>query len=101
MAVEYDVVLADATGYVFLLRQINRLGNVADVADGAPLSQLPGEFDGCLLAHSVGNHVGSRVTEDTGAQPVLPIVVVRQAAHGRLNASQDDGHVGVELTENP
>ena len=38
------------------------------------------QLDGWLLTHAIENGVGAAVEQDTGAQALLPVVVVRQAA---------------------
>ena len=57
------------------------------------------EIEHGFLAHAIEEHVGRSVDKYRRAQTVLPIVVVRQAAQGCLDASDDDGCVGVELAQ--
>ena len=52
-----------------------------------------------LLAHAIDEEVGTAIDEDRGHEPVLPVVVMGKASHGCLDATDDDGHIGVELLE--
>ena len=56
-------------------------------------------FNDGLLSHTVDNQIGRGITENAGAQLVLPVVVVGQPAQGGFDASQDDGNVGIELAK--
>ena len=97
MGVEHDVLVGDAAGNLFFAAEEDRLGNVADSADGPSLLQFAAELHGILLAHAVKDDVGTAVAEDALVQPVLPVVVVGEAAQGSLNAAQNHGNVGEEL----
>ena len=52
-----------------------------------------------LLTHTIADDVGTGVTEDALPELILPVVVVSESAKGSLDAAQDNGHIGVELTE--
>ena len=73
VAVEHDIVLADAAGDVLFPGDIDRLRNVVrknqrdrslicalhGIKRPVPqILQAAGEFEGGLLAHAVGDHVG-------------------------------------------
>ena len=58
VAVEHDVVFADAAWDILLAREIDGLVNVADIADVFALAESARQFDGGLLAHTVGDHIG-------------------------------------------
>ena len=58
-----------------------------------------GNFRRHLLAHAVGNDVGIAFGQQAGAQAVLPIVVVTQATQRRLDATQHDERIGIELAQ--
>ena len=58
-----------------------------------------GNFRCHLLAHAVGDDVGIAFGQQAGAQAVLPIVVVTQATQRRLDASQHDERIGIELAQ--
>ena len=89
VGVEGDVALyrADFAG---------KVGGLGNVVQRASLHQAAGQFDNGLLTHAIDEQVGSAIHQDAGAHTVLPIVVVRQASHTGLDASQEDGHVGEE-----
>ena len=53
-----------------------------------------------FLAHAIDEEVGPAIDEDGGTKFIAPIVVVGKAAKGGFDATDDDGHVGVELLEN-
>ena len=57
----------------------------------------PAQFHDGFFAHAVYQQVGFRVNQDRRAHFVLPVVVMRQAAERGFDASQHDGHVGVQL----
>ena len=97
VAVQHDIVLADAAGDVFLAGEIDGLRYVADVLDACSLFQSVSQFEGGLLAHTIGNHVGPGVAEDALPQAILPVVVVGEPAHGGLDAAQHHRHIGKEL----
>ena len=98
VTVQHDVVLA----WGDIVSKVDGLGDVVGDVDGGTIAfgEVAGQFEGRLLAHAVGDHVGARVDEDTGAQAVLPVVVVGDAPQGGLDASQNDGDVRVELFQN-
>ena len=54
VAVEYDVVRRGLD----IGREIDRLRQVCDVADGLTLAETTREFEGGFLAHTVGDHIG-------------------------------------------
>ncbi len=54
---------------------------------------------GGLLAEAVGDEIGARVDEYGGAQTLLPVVVVGEATHRGLDASEYYGGIGPELLE--
>ena len=97
--VEYDVVVADAPRDVFLFAEIDCLWDVMDVLDIASLFELVAELNRILLAHAIEDHIGTAVAEDALHQPVLPVIVVGEPSHGRLDAAQDHGHVGKKLLQ--
>ena len=67
--------------------------------DAFALVEEVGYLEGGALAHAVVEQVGGGVGEDAGEQTVVPIVVVRQTAHGGLDTGNDDRGVGIELLE--
>ena len=64
---------------------------------GLAFGQQAGYLEGGALAHAVVEQVGGGVGQYAGKQTVVPIVVVRQTAHGGLYARHDDGHIGIYL----
>ena len=94
---QHDVVIRDATGDLFLSRQIYRLGHIAQVFERGAGIQSAGDLDGGLLTHAVGDHVGRRVTEQAFFQLVAPIVVVGDTTEGGFDTAEKDGHIRIEL----
>ena len=99
VGVEDNVVLADASGNVLAAGEEDGLRHVAHVADLTSLLQLARNGNDRLLAHAIDEQVGSAIAEDALHQAVLPIVVVGEAAHARLDTSQHHGHVGIDLLQ--
>ena len=58
-----------------------------------------GELQRGLLAHTIEDDVGAAVEKDAGAQAVLPVVVVREAPQGRLDAAKHYGDVGEQALD--
>ena len=94
VAVQHDVVVANAVGYLLLTAEVNGLRNVVHCAYGQTFGEVAAEFHNRLLAHAVDYHVGTRVAEYALLQRILPVVVVRQTAQRSLDAAQYDGHIG-------
>ena len=73
---------------------------VANVANTFAASQSACQFDGHFLAHAVGDHIGRRIAKQALLQLVAPIIVVGNAAQRGLDASEDDGHIGIKFLQN-
>ena len=99
VAVEHDIVFADATRNGVSLSEVDGLRNVAYLADGCSFGQSASEFDVWFLAHAVDEQVGTRIDEDALAELFLPVVEVGESAQGGLDASEHDGHIGEELLQ--
>ena len=121
VAVEHDVVLLDASGYLFLLADegnlVGHLGHhlAHHLSCDTRLSILVvvkfrmeaidclveplNELQRGLFSHSICDEVGIAILKDAGAETLLPIVVVHHSAQACLDASEHDGHIGKELPE--
>ena len=82
-----------------LFDEEDRAAHVADLADRHAAVEQLGHGDEDLLAHAVGNHVGAAVHEQGAAHPVVPVVVVREAAQRRLQPAEDDRNIAVGLAD--
>ena len=99
MAVEYDVALSNATGNILFTREKYRLRDVRNLVNRESFAKFSCQLDSRFLTHAVGNHVGTRVAENTLLQLILPVVVVRHTAQGCLDATQYDGHIRIQLAQ--
>ena len=86
VAVQDNIILADAAGDVFLPGEVDGLRDRLDIG-GKILAvhrllftQHARQCKRGLLAHAVRDHVSPRVAKDAGAQAVLPVVVMGDAA---------------------
>ena len=88
MGIEGDIILLwmDFAGEV---------GNLGYIVQRQSLLHAACQFDYRLFAHAIDKQVGTAVAQDAGAYAVLPVVVVGEAAHARLDTAQEDGYVGV------
>ena len=79
------------------MREIRRAFYIGHFADGnflfEPLCYLPLG----ILTHAVDEHIRTRIEQYRAAHLVLPIVVVGKAAQARLQAADDDRHIGEGL----
>ncbi len=91
---QHDVGGLYAAGYVFPFRQIDRLRNVAHLADAHARFECPTQLDDGLFTHAVDDHVGPRVAQEASAELVLPVVVVRETPQRGFDTSQHDRHIG-------
>ena len=82
-----------------LFDEEDRAAHVADLADRHAAVEQLGHGDEDFLAHAVGNHVGAAVHEQGAAHPVVPVVVVREAAQRRLQPAEDDRNIAVGLAD--
>ncbi len=73
------------------------INNVAYFLAGVKAS---GHFEHRFFAHAVDNHIDRCIGHYRRAQAVLPVVVVRVSAQRSLNAAGNNGHVGIEATQN-
>jgi hypothetical protein len=67
---------------------------VADLVDRFAPGQAVGEFDQRALGVAEQQQVGLRMGQDGAAHLVRPVVVVGDAAQGRLDAADHQRHVG-------
>ena len=124
VAVQHDVVFADASRYVVLAVERYSLGylmlllhhlmeggagdegvSVLVISQvGVALFQRVGQelaqCDGGFLAHAIRYHVGLTVNEDAWTETLLPIVEVHHAPETGLDAAQYHRHIGIELPQN-
>ena len=77
---------------------VGRAGHVGDVRHRRFLRQPPGDLHRGALAHAVYQQVGRGIEQDAAPHLVVPVVVVGEAAQGRLQSADDDGRVGERLT---
>ena len=67
--------------------------HIGDVFDLVTVGQTLGDFDDRTLGVAVEQDVGAGVDQDRVAHPVLPVIVVGDAAQGRFDATENDRHV--------
>ena len=84
-----------------VLEEAGGLRHVMGHLPGGHLAHAAGDFADGLLPHAIDEEVGGAVGQDAGAQAVLPIVIVGQAAHGGFDAADDDRHVRPQALEYP
>ena len=65
MTVQNNVIRGYSARNFFLLREIDSLWDIAYFSYVLTFAELATEFQNWLLAHSVYNHVGTRIAEDT------------------------------------
>ena len=70
-----------------------------DIADLDALLEVSGNLDDGAFPHAVDQEVSLAVNEDGAAYRIRPVIVMRHAPQARLDAADDDGHIGVELTQ--
>ena len=73
--------------------------DVLDVRDLDALLQVGGDLEDGALAHAIDQQVGLAVDEDGAADGIRPVIVMRHAAQARLDAADDDRHIGIELAQ--
>ena len=73
--------------------------DVGDVADIKAGSESVGDLGNTMLAHAVGDEVGTGVEKDRAADFVGPVVIVAEPAKGSLNSADDDGRALVGLPD--
>ena len=81
-------------------REIDSLWNVMNLVKGCSCLQAAYQLLYRFFSHAIDQQVCRTVDEDARPQLVLPVIVVRQAAHGGFDTAQYDGHVGVEFLQN-
>lgn len=81
-------------------REIDSLWNILNLMKGCSCLQAVHQLLDRFFSHAVDEQIGGAVDEDTRPQMVLPVIVVRQAAHGGFDTAQYDWHVGVEFLQN-
>ena len=79
--------------------EIYRAPHVADLADGYALVEELCDAAQDVLTHAVGQKVGAAVHEDGATHLVVPVVVMREAAKGGLQATEDDGNIAIGLAD--
>ena len=79
--------------------EVDGTAHVADLADGDAATQQVTDTKQNILAHTVGQDVGTGIDQDAATHLIVPIVVVGKAAKRRLKAADDDGHVAVRLAD--
>src|SRR5690606_1200800 len=67
--------------------------HVGDVFDLVTVGQTLGNFDDRTLGVAVEQDVSAGVDQDRVAHPVLPVIVVGDAAQGRFDAAKHARHV--------
>ena len=72
--------------------------HIGDIGNGFFGSQAMGDFHQGAFGVAIQQQVRFGVNQNSAAHLVLPIVVMRNAAQRRFNATNDDGHIGVSLT---
>ena len=78
--------------------QESRAAHIGDTLHRLFLGKAAGDLHRGLFAHAVNQQVGGGIEEDGAADIVIPVVIVGEAAEGRLQAADDDGAVGEGLT---
>src|SRR5471032_1344769 len=69
--------------------------HVGDVFDLVTVGQTLGDFDNRTLGVAVEQDVGAGVDQDRVTYPVLPVIVMSDAAQGSFDATEDNRHVFV------
>ena len=98
--VQHYVVFVYTPWYFLFASQINRLRQIANIANLLAVAQSTCQFNGGLLAHAVGNHISRRVAQQALLQAVAPVVVMRHSSQRSLDASQHYGHIRIKLLKN-
>ena len=99
MAMQDDVIVLVTARNLFLLTEEYCLGHLSDFLYLLAVVEFLSQLDDGLFAHAIQYQVGSRLAEDALLELVLPIVVMTDAAHGSLDASECHRYVGIELLQ--
>ena len=67
--------------------------------DRYTLMQVRRDLEERPLAHAVDEQVGHAVDEDGAPHIIRPIIVMREPAQARLDAADDDRHIGIQLAQ--
>ena len=86
-------------GIILIGHTVARALDVLDIADLDALLEVSSNLDDGAFPHAVDQKVGLAVDEDGAAYRIRPVVVMRHAPQTRLDAADDDGYIGVELTQ--
>ena len=76
---------------------VGRAGHLGDVAHRRLSGKAAGDLHRGALPHAVDQQIGGSVEQNAAAHLVVPVVVVGEAAQGRLQPADDDGRVGERL----
>ena len=69
--------------------------DIGEGFNGFPRREAGGDFAGLLFPHAVAQKIRARIEKDRRADPVVPIVVVREPPKRRLDPAEDDGTAGI------
>ena len=72
-----------------------------DVMHRQAAVQRIGALDNALFAHAVKQQIGPGIHQNGGKHFVRPVVIVAQAAQAGLQPADEDGCVGIALTDQP
>ncbi len=73
--------------------------DIGDLLHWRPGGQPGGDLQGGGFPHAVGEDIRLGVKEDGTAHLVLPVIVVGEAAEGRLQPADDDGDISKNLPD--
>ena len=73
--------------------------DILDGIDRHALMQVRRDLKQRLFAHAIDEQVGHAVDEQRPAYLVRPVVIVRETPKARLDATDDNRHIGIELTQ--
>ena len=97
VSMQHDVVSLDFISKLGNRRQINRLWNVVNIGNATACINVLAKLKNGLCPRTIEYQIGLAVAENARPQPILPIIIVREAAHRGFNAAQDDGNIGIKL----
>ena len=73
--------------------------HILNIANLHTLLQISGDFEKRPLTHAENQHIGTAVHQHGTAHGIRPIIIMRHAAQAGLNATDDNGHIGIKFPQ--
>ena len=76
VAMQHNIIIGNATGYIFLTAKEDGLREFGDIRDLPSLIQFRSNSQNGFLAHSVGDDIACTIAKDALTKTVFPIVIM-------------------------